>query len=587
MKRLIIIAIALFVAGTAVAQDDISKQMEVTRAYTPKVGRAAKLPVEPRMVDTVRLRPEVRYTITPVAWQTVFETPKYAPALLSVAPFTKNRPFYVRTGIGYPLQSTADLYFNPYIGNRSTFGLWLNHRGSYSSIENDLGLKPRSTEMLNEVGLYGSRLLGRYLLKGSLSYDNRIYNAYGVATTLEEIVSTPSAGMTSYSFVEAPAIKLGQIAGHISLGDTFTDLSRLNFGAGLDVGVAHEGSTFYQLDLDGWVRLGRMYGKHGFEVSLSERAAIPIADSWSWNSVTIRLNPNYMLSLDKFSLRAGADIFYIDSSGDVNTYLGLLPRLDATLDLADGIFVPFVTLYSELLNGSREALLRRNPYSTDAAPMGWTLNGRLGFEGTLGDLFSYRLRGGASQLNNFTVFRGYQTGVHIEEGESNSYNFAPLFFAPVTDNGWLYTAGVRFGLNNMGGFSATLHGNWYNYQLDNLAFAIGMPSWDAGLKLAYESKRFAIKAGIDILGKRQFLDYNTLSLYNARPFDTFTSNGTTGEVVTTLGTTVDFSLGAEYNISDDFGLFVEGRNLANQRLYPIAHYAGLGANLMLGIKATF
>jgi hypothetical protein len=568
MKKLIIIAIALFATGVAVAQDDISKQMEVTRAYIPKVGQAAKLSVEPRMVDTVRLRPEVRYTITPTPWQTVFETPKYAPAQLCVAPFNKNRPLYVRAGLGYPLQSTADLYYNPYMGDRSTFGLWLNHRGSYSRIENDLGLKPRSTEMLNEVGLYGSKLLGRRRLKGSLSYDNRIYKAYGVAAT-PDIVMTPSAGLTTYSFMEASAIKLGYIDGRLAFGDTFTDLSRLNFAAGIDLGAAHNGS-FYQLDIDGWFKIGKMYGRHGFEVNLSERSAILL---WSgWHSMAIRLSPDYLLSLDKFSLRAGVDFSYIDSYND--RYLVPSPRLLAKYELADGAFIPFVSLSSELLDNSPQALSRQNPYSDDDTPMGWTRDGQMGFSGTLSEVFSYRLWAGASELHNQAFFVGRQTGRHTQEGGNNSYTFDALRFSAYTDNGWLYTAGTELGLKNLGGFSATLSAGLYRYQLDNLAFAPNMPSWNAGLHLAYERQRFAVRAGVDILGERKFLDRDTIS-------------GTLAEQVTTIGTTVDVSLGAEYNLSDNFGLFIEGRNLANQKLYPYGHYAGLGANLMLGIKATF
>jgi hypothetical protein len=537
------------------------------------------------MVDTVRLRPEVRYSITPTAWQTVFETPKYAPAQLSIAPFTKNRPLYVRAGVGYPLQSTADLYYNPYMGDRSTFGLWLNHRGSYSRIENDLGLKPRSTEMLNEAGLYGSKLLGRRRLEGSLSYDNRLYNAYGVAAT-PDIGITPSAGLTTYSFAEIPAIKLGYIDGRLAFGDTFTDLSRLNFAASFNLGVAHQRSSFYQLDLDGWFKIGKMYGHQGFEVGVLERGAITF-ESWGGRSVAVRLSPDYLLSLDKFNLRAGVDISFINSTDDDFAHWVLSPRLSATYNMADGAFVPFATLSSELLDNSQQALVRRNPYAEDSAATGWTHDGRIGFSGTLSDRFSYRLWGGVSWLRNQAFFVGIQKGTHIEEDVNDSYIFDPLVFSPVTDNGTLYTAGTELGLNNLGGFSATLHANAYKYKLEEFAFAPGMPSWDAGLKLAYERRRFAVRAGVDILGKRKFLDYNYLVKYIATPFDSFVSVDETAQTVTTLSSTINISLGVEYNLSEDFGLFVEGRNLANQKLYPYGHYAGLGANLMLGIKATF
>jgi hypothetical protein len=581
MKKLIIIAIVLLTVGKAMAQDDITKQMEVTRAYTPKVGRAAKLPVEPRMVDTVRLRPSIQYSITPTAWQTVFETDKYAPAHLSVATYQKNRPLYVKAGLGYPFQTTTDLYFNPYIGDHSTFGMWLNHRGSYSRIENEVGLKPRSTEMLNGVGLYGSKDFGRRRLEGVVSYDHRIYNAYGVAAT--DLVAP--AG-TTYNFSEQFALNYGYILGKLSFGDTFTDLSRFNFGIGIDLGAAHSDSSFYQFDMNGCLKFGKMYGRHGFEVGLSERAAINrnrliVGVSPGWGSVAVNLNPNYLLSAGKFSLRAGVDIFYIESSVNNVANLVPLPRISASLNLADGGFVPYLTLSTELLDGSEQALLRRNPYSRGSAPMGWSHDARVGFSGSTGEVFSYRLWGGASWLSNFTMFEGFQDGRHTQEGDNNSYEFYSLFFQPLTTNGMKYTVGAELGLNNLGGFSATLHGAWYGYELDGMTFASGMPSWDVGLQLAYEGKRFAVRAGLDVMGERQFLDYTPLTT-TALLF-----GRTMGESVTSLGATIDVSLGAEYSLSETLGVFVEGRNLANQRLYPFAHYTGLGANLMLGIKATF
>ncbi|MDR0907814.1 MAG: hypothetical protein LBM63_04325 [Rikenellaceae bacterium] len=582
MKRLIIIAIALLARGVAVAQEGIDKQLEVTRAYTPKVEQAAKLAIEPRMVDTVRLTPEVRYSITPTAWQTVFETPKYAPALLSVAPFALHRPLYLRAGLGYPLQSTADLYYNPYMGNGSTFGLWFNHRGSYSRIKNDLGLKPRSTEMLSEMGLYGAKNFGRRRLEGSLSYDHRLYNAYGVAAT-PAIATTPSAGLTTYGFMEGKAIQFGYIGGRVAYGDAFADLGRLNFAAGVDVGLF----SLSELDFVARVRLGRMYGKHGFEVNTSYRGAgITFGINSNNNSEAFRLSPEYLFSPPKVTIRAGVDISNIHNGGEESYWL-VLPRVLAKFELAGGAFEPFVSLSSELVDNSRAALVRQNPYTRDGAPMGWTLDARVGFGGTVGEVFSYRLWAGSSLLNEMVFFVGRQTGIHTQEGENHSYSFDPLVFVPVAEIGWLHSAGAELGLDNLGGFSASLRAKWYDYRLDGLEFAPAMPSWDAGLHLAYERRRFAVRAGVDVEGERKFLDRNMLRTHSLTEAGEPTSSASINEQVTSLGTTLDVSLGVEYSISDDFGLFVEGRNLAGQRLYPFAHYPGLPANLLLGIKATF
>jgi hypothetical protein len=52
-------------------------------------------------------------------------------------------------------------------------------------------------------------------------------------------------------------------------------------------------------------------------------------------------------------------------------------------------------------------------------------------------------------------------------------------------------------------------------------------------------------------------------------------------------TAIDITLAADYFVSDRLGIFVEGRNLANQDLYPLPFYRGVGMNLSAGVKVRF
>ena len=37
----------------------VTKQVEVTKAYAPEIGEARKMEITPNMVDTITLRPEI------------------------------------------------------------------------------------------------------------------------------------------------------------------------------------------------------------------------------------------------------------------------------------------------------------------------------------------------------------------------------------------------------------------------------------------------------------------------------------------------------------------------------------------------
>ncbi len=81
MKRLIGLCGALLMTFTAVAQ--VEKQVEVTKAYIPSLEAAEKLPIAPDMTDTMTLRPEIDYTITPLSLETTLMTRPIRPATVT------------------------------------------------------------------------------------------------------------------------------------------------------------------------------------------------------------------------------------------------------------------------------------------------------------------------------------------------------------------------------------------------------------------------------------------------------------------------------------------------------------------------
>ena len=109
MKRVIFAAFVL-AALPRLAAAQVEKQVEVTKAYVPRVEGASKLPVEPDMTDTTRLRPEIDYSITPLSLRTSLTTRPIRPATVTYWEFNRPLPFYLKAGAGYPLNSVLDFY---------------------------------------------------------------------------------------------------------------------------------------------------------------------------------------------------------------------------------------------------------------------------------------------------------------------------------------------------------------------------------------------------------------------------------------------------------------------------------------------
>ena len=138
-KMLIVAALAAVLPQLAAAQ--VEKQVEVTKAYVPKVESASKLAVQPDMTDTARMRPE---TVT--YWE-----------------FNRPLPFYLKAGAGYPLNSVLDFYASSQNPSTGYVVGYVNHEGRYADIKNDFGVKNNSTRMFNRIGAAAGKYFGRHI----------------------------------------------------------------------------------------------------------------------------------------------------------------------------------------------------------------------------------------------------------------------------------------------------------------------------------------------------------------------------------------------------------------------------------------
>ncbi len=596
------LVVGLVAAWSAAAQEDISREMEVTRAYAPRVGRAEKLPVVPDMTDTVKLRPHIEYRITSTASQTSFETRPFAAATVGAAPGPGSRPLYIRAGVGVPFTTEADIYFTPRMKAGRALGIYGNHSGSYSRIVNDLGFEADATETTNGGGLWGSRQWKRYSLEGDLTYENRIYNPYGVA----DVDRDPLSSLQRERFFETGRrmnqFTMGLARGGISFGDNFGDLSRFNFRAGADLGFAHLNLVDEnQFNLKARLTAAKMFrgGKHGFELVLDEDLAYRPTYLWDGENgsggkgggraLTVTLAPRWLFASGVWNLRAGVDARYINNrenaehkKPDNQNYFRLVPSLEARAVLAGGAFVPFVSLTSRVGAGDIESLSRRNPYVTEAGSIAWINDARAGFTGDVNDLLSYRLSGGVSMLRDYQLFVGRQVVTLREVDGATGVDYPPMWFTPHAVDGSRWTVGAEIALRNVGGFGARLYGDLNGFEFSgSYPFTpVGdLPGYDAGVELSWSGwrDRLSLHAGAEWIGERDYVV--SLSGHDL----TGMSRYSTG----VIAPAIDVTFGAEVRVARDFWVWVEGENLADQVLYPYPHYRGLGANVTAGVKIVF
>ena len=582
MKRFWMIAACAAVVPQLVAAQ-VEKRVEVTKAYVPRVESALKLAVEPDMTDTTRMRPEIDYTVTPLSLQTTLATRPIRPATVTYWEFNRPLPFYLKVGAGYPLNSVLDFYASTQNPSTGYVIGYLNHEGRYAKIANEAGVKNNSTRMYNRAGVAAGKYLGRHVLEGELSYDNRMYHRYGSYTTdpnlpEEQLRALGIGGMNDY----------GDAALSVRFGDDFQDLSRVNFEVGLhgDLFFDHsdlpgDGERSRQLNLGAEGRIARSFGRSSFSLGIGYDAFG--GQQWLsgyWQQL-IRASLRYRFAGGVVGLEAGADYYHdrVETPGEpealVETGDYFIPFARLVFNLGTPGLKPFFEADGGVSPNDFRALTAVNPY---VAPGTWLdkssvdYNFRAGLGGSLWrNRFTYRVYAGFSVQDN----RLFWATLLERSGAAGEYETFVSTFIPQLGRQTVtsFNGEIEYRPISSLRFDLGVHGRFYNKECD---WANGEASFVGNIGVDYTGRKVAFGVGARMESERRWttLDYLFSDEISYLP-------------VFRVPFTVDLRAHFDWHVSHRVTLFAEGRNLADQRLFDFARYPELGANFTVGVKANF
>lgn len=577
MKSVLMIA-ALCAALPWSAGAQVEKRVEVTKAYVPSVESAAKLPIAPDMSDTTRLRPEIDYAVTPLSLRTPLELRPIRPATVTYWEFNRPLPFYLKVGAGYPLNSVLDFYASTQNAGTGYALGYVNHEGRYADVRNDFGVKNNSLRMANRAGIAAGKYLGRHVLEGELSYENRLYHRYG-AWADAEYGSDPAADPAVA--VPGSAADYGDADLTIRIGDDFRDLSRLNFEVLLRGGLFFDhsdwpdyGNAARQTDLEAQARIARAFGRHRFSVGAGyERLAGQKAID-DYRQQQIRASLRYGLTGGFLSFEVGADFCHDRISGARENGNYLLPYARFDFNLGTPGLRPFLEIDGEVHENSYRALTRSNPYLVPATTLDKSsvdYNGRFGIGGTCWrERLDYRLYAAFSVHDNHIYW--YGTGVWDPAAER--FVAAALEMRPEQARQTVTSFHGEMDLRPASRLviSAGVHGFIYN---NDSWLGDGAPSFEGDLGIRYSGRKIAFGVSAAVQSER------TWSLC---------SPAAGGEVYGEhyeVPWTVDVRAFFDWKVSGGVSIFAEGFNLADCRLYRYPWYPEYGAGFTAGVRLSF
>ena len=589
MKRYIAILIMLCVVPFA-ASAEVTKKVEVTKQYTPEIGEANKIDIAPNMVDTTALRPDIDYTIKPRSFASALGTHRFNPASVTYWEHRHQYPFYLKLGVGYPLNSVGDLYGSVHRASVGYLAGYANHYGSYSKLKYKDGFDGqdykdnRSLQMNNKFGVMGGKYMGRYTLTGDVFYRMDLYHRY----PLHNQYLKDGTPVLEYKHRK---IDYNDLNVSLAFGDSFTDYSHLNFKVYALADWYKDKSEnfivddhYQQMNVKAGGALARAITKHSaLTLDINYEGYYGMQSLKAYKNSVVGADLRYIYrSGGLVDLTVGAKVLYDRNPADAEKQnrVHAFPYLSMSLNINNkGSFVPYVEVNGELQNNSYYSLVRRNPY---VAILGGA-NGSLSADRVVPNTELYNVRFGVSghTADSKFAYRFY-ANMSFMKNAIYWYNINQIFFGveSASRNIWSLCGAVDYKPISQLLITAQVKGALYNGD-SNLENA--MPNVEALLKAQYTHKKFTVGLTAELLGPTKWICIQDYKLFLPES----THSVMTG--VFRAPTSLNLSIYGDYRVSKTCTVYGEVNNILGDVMptYHWAFYRELGASFTAGVKVLF
>ncbi|MCG8451575.1 MAG: hypothetical protein MI717_00150, partial [Spirochaetales bacterium] len=345
------------------------------------------------------------------------------------------------------------------------------------------------------------------------------YNTDVLDTTLEK-------GDISQNF-----ITVGAVTG---MKTTYTDSAHLNYDATLNYRLFMDKAEY--MENYGGIKgfASYFYGKEqlGLDADIGYYNRI-LEDTV--NNIVIKLEPWVCLFGKKWRVVAGLNMHTNAVNQDI--FYHWYPNASLQYNIVDNILIPYVTVNGNLEVNSYHKIAMENPFIKPGLQVDNTNNKLVigaGIRGNLSSNTSYNFSGQFSQIDNMYLF--------VRDTSDVLENQFVVECADYAEN---YKFSGEIAYKRSAKLSVLLKGNYYIYNLNNVAKAWHMPDYDATISARYNLRsKILVNADFFLIGKRYAKSFDPAVEY------------------TELKEIIDLNLGVEYRYNKVLSAFVNFNNIA-------------------------
>jgi hypothetical protein len=588
---------------SGLAQDDLTKTVQVTKVYDPIISDAEKIEFPVSFNDTLlNIKGKYQYSITPhniVSSLTVRPMPS---AKISENAYKDPKWLYAKVGAGYPLQFLGDLYLHNLNPADLSYGLFYNHRSIWTKINNPNGEDIPIDEMNHQAGVFFRKSWEKtsFNIDGGFSGHNVLFYGYNT-TVVKRAAIVPdrdsiSQAYTSFYFnagINSQDTKESAFRYHVNLlFDAFGDngknkfdkgrifsMSENKFGTDIILGYSFgEKKHLISLKADGDVYMRNLkynaaynryfdnpllmysgvfndlYGIYGAGKDITDTKYI------------FNITPSYSYSSEKVDIDLG--VKYTGYKRDYSMKNKIYPVAGVRFKITDE-FIPYADVNGETKMNDYKSIASENPFITPGLNMAMKATDcpyavSLGAKGNIENVFAYNIYGRYSSLKDSYFF--VNSGQTLPGGELIALRNN---FDVVYDDVQQFNVGVDLKVST--GFAeAILSGAYYSYVLDGLSAAFHKPAFVADLDINIKATKTLV------INLNAHANSKTPYTYNTAYSEIYYNNEF-----------INLGIGAEYMFTRSFSIFLNANNLLNRKNEIWHGYRLPGIGALGGITFKF
>ncbi|MEP7320646.1 MAG: hypothetical protein ABI761_01960 [Saprospiraceae bacterium] len=537
MKKYIHIVLLVCVAGFIKAQQNLpGSVVQVVKDFEARLDETEKIKVNPELPYNDTSKIKYRYEVNPGIQELKYSAPQIRPIQIKAAEPIPVYPFYLKAGYGIPQEAYGRLSYSFSNDARTKIGIDLTH------------LSANNTKKNNAQRFYDNDLKGHILylteegmaIQGDAFVSKDRYYHYGHYVQ-NPTTQTPNAILKhDYDLFDISA----------KIFNPKISANGLNYFAGVGVSAlvdnlnSKEKGANIHLGVTKWIK-----DKHSLSIELGTDFN-SLKDSATQELNNFYVLPSIGIHGKSFVIQAGLRVT------SHNDEIALFPVVSLSGSIAGNQLMVIAGAEGGLNKNTYRTLSTYNPFITSRPIL---------VNNASTDYYA-GIKGSASTLE-YDARVGYKTNDQLPLFILNTQNFNRFSIIYRDINIIHGTASVTYRPSKAIVINGAVNKNVFRNNIE--ANAWGLPSLEVNGSIQYLS-----------LNKKLLLTGETF-VNDGIPFKD--DSGISGKSKLLL----DVSLGADYHITKNFGLFVQANNLANSTWRRWYQYPTLGLNAVGGITVKF